>query len=154
VGLKESLGQGSYSFTVRDVSGLDPAAVLRLYTWDHFKLFNSELSVDVSRWGDPNSKNGQFVVHPSYEPHNIHRFQTPPGVVTFSFQWQPEKVSFEASRGRGADRGGTLAARTFTSGVPRPGGEKIHISLYAYGNSPIPMKTPAEVIVESFQYVP
>jgi hypothetical protein len=154
VSLKESLGQGSYSFTVHDVSGLDAAAVLRLYTWDHFKRFNSVISVDVSRWGDPNSKNGQFVIHPSYEPHNIHRFQAPPGVVAFSFRWQPGKVTFGASHGRIADKGSPIAEHTFTSGVPQPGDEKIHISLYAYGNSPTPMKVPAEVIIERFQYAP
>jgi hypothetical protein len=50
VGLKESLGHGSYSFVLQDVSHLDPAAVLRLYTWDHFKLFDGELGVDISRF--------------------------------------------------------------------------------------------------------
>ncbi len=154
IGLKESLGQGSYSFTVRDVSHLDPAAVLWLYTWDHFKLFNGQLSVEVSRWGDSNSKNTQFAINPSHEPNNIHRFQTPPGVVTFSFLWQPRKVSFQAWRGGQADSSRPLADHTFKSGVPEPGDEKIHMSLYVYGNSRIPMREPGEVIVERFQFTP
>jgi hypothetical protein len=152
--LKESLGQGSYSFTIRDVSGLDPAAILRLYTWDHFKLFNGELSVDISRWGDSQSQNGQFVVHPSYEPHNIHRFEAPGGVVTFGFDWLPGRVSFQASRGRTQDDSNVLSKQTFTSGIPQPGGGNIHISFYPYGNSKIPMKVPGEVIVEAFRYIP
>src|SRR6185369_2244866 len=110
-----------YSFTIRDVSGLDPAAVLRLYTWDHFNLFNSQLSVDISRWGDSNSQNGRFVVHPSYEPHNVQRFDAPAGVVTFRFEWAPGKVTFGAVRGRTAESHDVLATHTFTSGVPRPG---------------------------------
>src|SRR6476620_3971646 len=32
--LKRGLGHGTYSFTVRDVSGLDPAAAIGLLTWD------------------------------------------------------------------------------------------------------------------------
>jgi hypothetical protein len=32
VGLKDSLGHGSYRFTIRGVSQMDPAAVLRIYT--------------------------------------------------------------------------------------------------------------------------
>jgi hypothetical protein len=154
VRLNESLGQGSYSFTIRNVSGLDPAAILRLYTWDHFKLFNGELSVDISRWGDPNSKNGQFVVHPSYEPHNIHRFEAPPGLLTFGFEWVSGRVSFNAFRGRTTENRNVLTKQTFTSGIPQPGGGNIHISFYRYGNSTIPMKEPGEVIVEAFRYIP
>ncbi len=154
VGLKESLGHGSYSFALQDVSHLDPAAVLRLYTWDHFKLFDGELGVDVSRFGDPDSRNSQFVVHPSYEPHNVHRFETPPGVATFLFRWRPDNASFEASRGGVAQKSRPLAEHTFTSGIPLPGEEKIHISFYVYGNSRIPMRQPGEVIIERFQYAP
>jgi hypothetical protein len=154
VGLKESLGQGSYLFTVRDVSSMDPAAALRMYTWNHFKLFNNEMGIDISRWGDPNSKNGQFVVHPSFQPHNLYRFEVPDGLVTFRFDWIPGKVSFEAARGRLAEGQAIVAKQTFTSGVPQPGGEKIHISLYAYGDSRIPMKESGEVIIEQFRYIP
>jgi hypothetical protein len=154
VGLKESLGHGLYRFTVQDVTHLDPAAVLRLYTWDHFKLFDGELGVDVSRFGDPDSRNSQFVVHPSYEPHNIHRFETPPGVTTFSFHWRPDDASFEASRGGTVEKSPLLAGHTFTSGIPQPGEEKIHISFYVYGNSHTPMKQPGEVTIERFQYAP
>jgi hypothetical protein len=154
IGLTESLGQGSYSFTIRDVSGLDPAAVLRLYTWDHFKLFNSVLSVDLSRWGDEKSQNGRFVVHPSYEPHNIQGFEAPAGVVTFGFDWSADKVTFSALRGKPTNSPAVLATHTFTSGVPKPGGEKIHMSFYVYGNSRTPMRKASEVIVEGFRYIP
>jgi hypothetical protein len=154
VGLKESLGHGSYSFVLQDVSHLDPAAVLRLYTWDHFKLFDGELGVDISRFGDPDSRNSQFVVHPSYEPHNIHRFETPPGVATFSFRWQSDNASFEAASGRIGERNRPLAQHVFTSGIPQPAQEKIHISFYVYGNSHVPMSQPGEVTIERFQYLP
>jgi hypothetical protein len=154
VGLKDSLGQGSYSFTVRGVSQMDPAAVLQIYTWDHFKPFNSEVSIDISRWGDPDSKNGQFAVHPSYEPRNLRRFELPAGLTTVGFEWTQGKVSFAAARGRDGEHRGVVAEQTFTSGVPHPGGEKIHISFYAYGDSRIPMKESGEVIIEQFRYLP
>jgi hypothetical protein len=154
VGLKESLGQGSYRFTVQDVSKMDPAAVLRMYTWDHFKRFNSEMSVDASRWGDPDSRNGQFLVQPSFEPHNLHRFEIPAGLTTFGFDWMPGKISFEAARGRTAEGQAIAAKQTFTSAVPQPGGARIHISFFPYGDSRIPMKESGEVIIEQFRYTP
>lgn len=154
VGLKDSLGQGSYNFTVRGISQMDPAAVLRIYTWDHFKSFNSELSIDISRWGDANSKNAQFVVHPSYEPSNLSRFELPVGLATVGFEWTQGNVSFEAARGRKGEGRDVIVEQKFTSGVPQPGSEKIHISFYAYGNSRIPMKESGEVIIEQFRYIP
>jgi hypothetical protein len=154
VGLKDSLGQGSYNFTVRGISQMDPAAVLRIYTWDHFKPFNGELSIYISRWGDANSKNGQFVVDPSYEPGNIRRFDLPVGLATVGFEWSEGKVSFEAVRARNGEDRDVVVQQNFTSGVPQAGSEKIHISFYAYGNSRIPMKDSGEVIIEHFRYVP
>jgi hypothetical protein len=154
VRLTESLGQGFYRFTVRDISKLDPAADLRMHTWERSTLFNRELGIDISRWENPGSKNARFVVSPSYQPNNLHRFEAPGGVLTFSFQWEPGTISFQAIRGRATDRGKFVARHTFTSGVPAPGGESIHISLYPYWKSHVPMKQPAEVIIESFEYAP
>ena len=52
--LKRGLGHGTYSFTVRDVSGLDPSAALGLLTWDTegVEQNHRELDVEISRWGD------------------------------------------------------------------------------------------------------
>lgn len=154
VGLTESLGQGVYTFLVRDLSELDPAAVLRIYTWEHFKRFNSQLATEVSRWGNPNTKNTQFVVFPHYEPNNLYGFETPPGQVAFSLNWRPGKVHFDANRRDGRKSSVSIASHTFDSGVPPPEGARVHISLYVYGNSHIPIRNPAEIIIERFQYVP
>ncbi len=42
VSLKQSLGPGLYQFTVSDVSHLDPAAVLTMYTWQTGRHFSGE----------------------------------------------------------------------------------------------------------------
>jgi hypothetical protein len=154
VSLTRSLGQGSYRFTVRDVSHLDPATVMTLYTWGPGR-FHSEVDVEVSRWGHPADKNAQYVIQPYYEPANVSRFEAPFGTLTFSFHWEPGKVSFRAMRGRIKSLPSALVAEhVFTSGVPSPGGESVHMNLYAFGNARIPMRSGAEVIVEKFEYLP
>jgi hypothetical protein len=74
--------------------------------------------------------------------------------VTLAFHWRPGKVSFEAWRGGIGEKGRAIAEHTFVAGVPQPGDQKTHIGFCRYGNSPIPMKEPAEVIIERFQYAP
>jgi hypothetical protein len=53
--LTRSLGYGTYSFTVRDTSRLDPAAALGFLTWEQPTPEQShrELDIEVSRWGNP-----------------------------------------------------------------------------------------------------
>ncbi len=154
VSLTRSLGQGSYRFTVRDVSHLDPAAVMTLYTWGSGR-FHSEVDVEVSRWGNPADRNAQYVVQPYYEPANVSRFEAPSGPLTFSFHWEPGRVSFRTGRGHVADsRSASIAEHVFTSGVPSPGGESVHMNLYVFGNTRIPMRSGAEVIIEKFEYFP
>jgi hypothetical protein len=154
IGLTQSLGPGSYTFTVRDVSQLDPAAAMTMYTWDQGNRSNREIDVEISRWGNPESKNAQFVVQPYYEPSNVSRFEAAPGIMSFSFRWDAGIAAFHAVRGRAAETSIAVADHTFASGVPDPGGGKIHIDLYAFGKARIPMRNPAEVVVESFTYAP
>jgi hypothetical protein len=153
-GLTQSLGPGSYTFTVRDVSQLDPAAAMTMYTWEQGVRSNREIDVEISRWGNAGSKNAQFVIQPYHEPSNVSRFEAPPGIVSFSFRWEAGIAAFRAVRGRAGGKSTAVAEHSFASGVPSPGGGKIHIDLYAFGKAPVPMKNPAEVIVESFTYAP
>jgi hypothetical protein len=156
VSLNQSLGHGQYHFVVRDVSHLDPAAVLTMYTWARGDRFNREVDVEVSRFGDPDPKhhNTQFVVQPYYEPSNISHFDSPPGLMTFSFRWGPGELLFSANRGLPASGGRPLASHRFDSGIPNPGGESIRINLYAFGKARIPMTGPTEVVIEKFTYSP
>ncbi len=153
--LKRGLGHGTYFFTVRDVSGLDPAAALGLLTWDTEGVDQNhrELDVEISRWGDPKIPNAQYVVQPFYEPANVSRFDAPGGTLTHSFRWEPGRVIFRTFRGAGAS-GAPVAGHEFTSGVPTPGGEHVRMNLYYFRFAPAPPQSDVEVVIERFQYVP
>jgi hypothetical protein len=156
VSLNQSLGHGLYQFTVRDVSHLDPAAVLTMYTWGPADRFNREADVEVSHRGDPDVKrhNAQFVVQPYYEPANTSHFDAPAGLMTFSFHWGPGEMLFTANRGLPSPASRPLASHRFDSGVPNPGGESIHIDLYAFGKGQLSMRESSELIFERFIYSP
>jgi hypothetical protein len=154
VSLHRGLGYGSYSFTVRDVLHLEPSAVFSIFTWDDSGP-TRELDMEISRWGEPGSKNAQYVVQPYYVPANAVRFMTPAGTLTFSFRWEPGRVSFQTFRGSIARLGSkTVAGHVFTSGVPSPGNESIRINHYIFASERNPVRNGSEVIVERFQYLP
>lgn len=156
VKLLRSLGYGTYRFVVRDVSHLEPAAVLSLFTWDEADAGQNhrEMSIELARWGDPANKNAQYVVQPYYVPANVIRFDVPAGVLTHSFRWEPGRVAFKTVRGPVADGPTPLAQHVFTSGVPSPGGESIHLDLYIFGNAKVPLQKDVEVVIEKFEYLP
>jgi hypothetical protein len=151
VSLTHSLGYGSYRVVVRDVSHLEPAAVFSVSTWDDLGP-SREMDIELSRWGETTSKNAQYVVQPYYVPANTVRFKTPPGILDCSFRWEPGRVSFQTVRGaRGTD---VVARHVFTSGVPSPGNESIHLNHYVFTNTRNPLRHGSEVIVEKFEYLP
>jgi hypothetical protein len=155
--LTRSLGYGTYSFVVRDVSHLEPAAALGMFTWDDHGVEQNhrELGVEISRWGDPSSKNAQHVIQPYFVPANVVRFMVPAGRLTHSFRWQPGRVSFKTVLGAlGGAASRIVAQNDFTSGVPTPGGESIRINLYVFGYASMPLKNGAEVVIEKFEYLP
>ncbi|MEK6283151.1 MAG: hypothetical protein AABN95_22570 [Acidobacteriota bacterium] len=156
VRLLRSLGYGSYRFVVRDVSQLEPAAVLSMFTWDEADAGQNhrEMNIELAKWGDAASKNAQYVVQPYYVPANVVRFNVPAGVLTHSFRWEPGRVAFKTVRGSVADGPGSVADHVFTSGVPAPGGETIHLDLYIFGNAKDPLQNDVEVVIEKFEYLP
>jgi hypothetical protein len=155
--LTRSLGYGTYSFVVRDTSALEPAAAFGMFTWDDVGVEQNhrEIGVEISQWGDPASKNAQYVIQPYYVPANVVRFAAPPGRLTHSFNWQPGRVSFKSIVGAlGRSSGRVVAAHDLTSGVPAPGTESVRINLYVFRYSSIPLKSGAEVVIEKFEYLP
>jgi hypothetical protein len=147
VKLGRSLGYGSYMFVVEDVSHLEPAVVFAMFTWDD--AAPREMDIEISRWGELADKNGQFVIQPYLVPANTVRFNAPAGPLTYWMDWQPDRVTFRTKKG--AD---TVAEHVFTSGIPSPGSERIHMNMYVYGNKKNPLQHGAEVIVEKFEYLP
>ena len=86
---------------------------------------------------------------------NVVRFNAPPGALTHSFRWEPEKVLFRTVRGAVTTSGSDVVnEHTFTSGVPSPGAESIHLDLYLFGNEKNPLQKDSEVVIEKFQYLP
>jgi hypothetical protein len=47
-----------------------------------------------------------------------------------------------------------MAEHVFTSGIPSPGGESVHINLYIFGKSRTPQQNGVEVLIEKFEYLP
>jgi hypothetical protein len=128
-----------------------------MFTVDEFRADNSriELDVELSRWGNPSSKNAQYVVQPFYVPANVSRFAAPSGVLTHVVRWEPGTASFRTFRGaEGKGAGTNVSEHAFTSGIPTPAAETVHIDLYDYHHLPNANSLPVEVVVEKFEYLP
>ncbi len=157
VKLTRSLGYGAYRFQVRDVSHLEPSAVLTFITWDGVGTESTrrELDVELSRWGNLDNPNVNYVVQPYYVPANIVAFRAPAGAYTHSFRWEPRQVTFSTvagSRATGVAR--VVNQHVFTSGVPLPEGQSVRIALYVFHQGPLPLKHDNEAIVDKFEYLP
>jgi hypothetical protein len=155
--LARSLGYGTYRFQVRDVSRLEPSAVLTLITWDGIGTESDrhELDVELSRWGYIDSTNVDYVVQPYYVPANHIAFRVPPGLYTYSFRWEPGKVTFSTVPGSGdTDVGRVIDQHVFTSGVPSPGRESVRIAMYVFHQGHVPLKNENEAIIDKFEYLP
>ena len=150
VKLSRSLGYGSYRFVVRDVSQLEPAAVFAMFTWDELGP-SREMDIEISRWGEPQEKNAQYVIQPYVVPANTVRFNVPPGPLTYWMDWQPGRMSF---RTIGRSGKSLVAEHLFTSGIPTAGNERIHMNLWAYANKRNPPQHESEVVIEKFEFLP
>jgi hypothetical protein len=157
VKLTRSLGYGTYRFQVRDISHLEPSALLTLITWDGLGTESTrhELDVELGRWGQLDNTNVNYVVQPYYVPANVFAFRMPPGLHAHSFRWEPGKVTFSTTPGSNNTGGARLINQhVFTSGVPVPGDESVRIALYVFYQGPIPLKDENEIIIDKFEYLP
>ena len=157
VRLTRSLGYGTYRFVVQDSARLEPSAVLGIFTLDDGKPdeIRSELDIELSHWGNPTNKNAQYVVQPYYVPENMSRFMAPAGVLTHILHWEPGVASFKTVRGPVAGAGSeAIGEHVFTSGIPTPAAECVHIELYEFHHSKNSSQHPAEVVIEKFEYLP
>jgi hypothetical protein len=156
--LNRSLGYGTYSVTVRDISHLEPAAVFTMYTFEDSagEQRYREMDVEVSRWGDSaNNNNAQYVVQPFYNPGNLFAFAAPAGTLTYVLRWESGHATFKTFRGRSAGAGAQLVSEhEFTSGIPVPGNAKPRLIFYITASDKNPMQKPSEVVVEKFEYLP
>lgn len=157
VNLNRSLGFGTYKFVVQDSAHLGPSAVLGMFTFDEAGPDDArnELDIELSRWGIPGGKNAQYVVQPFYVPENVVRFTVPAGVLTHTLRWDRGTASFKTVSGAASGPGSkTIGAHVFTSGIPTPAAETVHIGLYDFHHSKSVLQLPAEVVIERFEYLP
>jgi hypothetical protein len=157
VRLTRRLGYGSYRFVVREVSHLEPAAVLTLFTWDGPAADQNhrEMDIEISRWGNPNAKNAQYVVQPYYVAANVWPFEAPAGILTHLLRWEPGRLTARTFRGADpAPEAKPVVEHTFTSGVPAPGNEMLRMNLYVFRRSMIALKQGTEVVIDKFEYLP
>ena len=148
--LNRSLGYGSYSFDIGRMPRMEPDTVFSLTTYDPLEAGQNhrEIDIQLSQFGNPSAKDAQFVIQPPV-PANLYRFDAAHGRAVYSFRWEPGRISFRTEQS-----GRVVAEHAFTSGVPTPGGEAIHMNLYAFGRSRIPQERGVEVIIEKFTYLP
>lgn len=154
--LTRALGYGTYVFVVRDAAGLDPAAALGMLTWDEAAPDQNyrELDIEISRWGNPHSKNAQYAVQPQHLAANVARFDLPNGVVTHTLRWEPGRAVFVTATGAMAAGRPPIFEREFTSGVPTSGNERVRINLVYFRSSPQPPQKDVEVVIDRFIYLP
>ena len=156
VKLTRSLGYGTYRFELRDVSHLEPSAILTLVSWDGIGTESDrrELDVELGRWGYPDNDNVHYVVQPYYVPANFVTFRSLPGAYTHSFRWEPGQVTFTTVAGSGNTGSRVVHQHVFTSGVPSAEGKSVRIGLYVFHQGKIPVQNENEVIIEKFEYLP
>ena len=157
VKLTRSLGYGTYVFVVRDISHLEPSAVLTFFTWDGIgsEQIRRELDIEISHWGYRVNDNTHYVVQPYFIPANQIRFTAPAGVLTHSVRWEPGEVKFSTVAGPPGMAGNrTINQHTFTSGIPTAGGDSVRMNLYIFSKGEIPLKKETEIVIERFEYFP
>lgn len=156
VSLTRSLGYGTYSAQVRDLSNVEPAAVFSMFTYDYALMDQNhgEMGIEMSRWGDPPGKNGQFVVQPYYVPANVAKFAAPSGPLVYSIHWEEGRVSFQVSAASKTGTGPLVAEHVFTSGIPLHLVESMRMNLYIFRKAKVPLKNGAEVVIDRFEYLP
>ena len=156
VTLLNHFGYGTYLFTVRDTSHFEPSASLVMFTYDDLAAeHHREMDIEMSRWGDPKSKNADYVVQPYSFPENKVTFDVPAGPLTHSLHWQAGRATFQTYRGATRhSKAPIVASNVFTTGIPSPGGEAIVIDFCNFKYSKVPMQSGAEAVVEKFEYLP
>ncbi len=159
---EDILGYGTYSFVLGSpVDRLDPNVVLGLFTWDatSTQYAHREIDIELSRWGNANSANAQYVVQPFAIPGNRTRFflNLNGPVSTQRFVWGPNGVDFSSYAGvaDAPDRSDLYQVWTYKgSSLPAPGQARAHLNLWLMDGRPPMDGQQVEVIIQSFTFTP
>jgi hypothetical protein len=158
---EDALGLGEHHFFLEGpVDRMDPNAVLGLFTWDDDPAENHrEIDIELSRWGDPDNENSQFVVQPFDTAGNLRRFESALSgdLSRYRFDWQPGQIVFLAQRGQDDDPSeGDVIAQWEYAGpdIPTPGSARTRMNLWLMSGEPPSDGDAVEAIVNAFVHVP
>ena len=154
---ERSFGYGTYKFYLETrVDAIDARVVLGMFTWSDDPAYSHrEIDIEISRWGDVDNKNAQFVVQPYTRPMNIVRFQIPPelGRTTHSFSWQSGSVFCRSWKGFVSAPIEIIQQHTFTHDIPQAGGENARVNLWLMTGEPPADGKEMEIIVNKFEFL-
>jgi hypothetical protein len=130
-----------------------------MFTWNDDPAQNHrELDIEFARWGNAAYANAQYTVQPYTVAGNQVTFNEPSGVTqsTHSLVWGPGSAAFTSVRGYGptTEPGRLIASKTFTQGVPQPGGENARMNLWLFGGGAPTNQRAVEIVVKRFEFVP
>ena len=147
-----SFGTYRFQLPAGAARDLDENAVAGLFTWgDAPDDADNEVDIELSRWGQTNNANAQFVVQPSESMDHISRFNLDADADhDLAFTWSPGRVMFSAlNSGSRAPLHGFEVRRH----VPRAGGHP-RLNLWLVGGREPVGETEAHLIVRSFAFNP
>jgi len=159
----EPLGYGSYQFKISSgAANLDKYAVLGLFTWDTTApQFNyREIDIELSRWGEEEGLNAQFVVQPWDRSGNRHRFAIDPQAdsSTQLFVWSPMSVGFLSFLGsaQSPNPNDIIEQWSYTGADTPPAGgpTNARINLWLIGGHPPSDENEIEIVLSSFEFIP
>lgn len=155
----KSIGYGTYRFYIESpVATFDRNVVVGLFTWSDNPAYNyREIDIEFTRWGDPNSTNGQYVVQPYYDPNGMYRFEMPSmPQSTHMFTWSPGVVDFRSLRGfmpSTEDPADVIQAWSGRSNVPLPGDENPRINLWLMDGKRPSNGAEVELIINRVEFI-
>jgi hypothetical protein len=148
--IDEPLGYGEYRWTIAGrFIEYDPNVVVGLFLYEDQR---KEIDFELSKWGDSNRSNAQFVIQP-VSASRMHRFDTGRLTrITVSVKWHDGFIQcrcWDAERHDGA----LLAEWEYSgSDVPKEGELRPHINMWLVNGTPQSEADEFEVSVESFEY--
>ncbi len=141
-----ALGYGTYTlnFAVDHPELWDDHVVFGAFTWDYKSdpsqlNENREIDFEISRWGETNSQDAQYVVQPLNEQKpgsNLHRFDIPWGhalEVIYTMTWTHTKISFKTTLITQDHQEHLIAQHEYHGPLnPSPGDARFHLNLWLF----------------------
>ncbi|MFO8017981.1 MAG: glycoside hydrolase family 16 protein [Promethearchaeia archaeon] len=153
----ESFGHGTYNFKLAPgFKDLDKNVILGLFTYLDDE---NEIDIEFAKWGDKNAKLGQFVVQPSSNLGNIHRFEFPNKTEdsVHGFTWCEEYIKFYSAIDStfNYDEQNVVEEWFYTgNNNPEPSTEKARMNLWLMDGMAPSDGEETEVVIKGFEYEP